>query len=102
MKKIWTHLKKKWNKSDAGVALIFVIFAITGFSFLWVKPFVFDLIGFYRVEHVALRVLYYILIMYPLYQIMLLIWGTLFGQFTFFWAFLGKMNRRFGKLFNRK
>jgi hypothetical protein len=42
-------------------------------------------------------ILYYILIL-PLYNVVLLVYGALFGQFTFFWAFEKRfLNRIFGK-----
>jgi hypothetical protein len=37
-----------------------------------------------------------LLIIFPVYQILLVIIGWLFGQFDFFWAFEKKMLRRFG------
>jgi len=43
-------------------------------------------------------VLYYVLIL-PVYNLFLLIYGALFGQFKFFWAF---EKRFFGRLFGRK
>lgn len=94
MKKIWAYFKKKWGKSDLEIVLIMVIFAMTGFSFLFVKPVVFEWIGYHHIESGFLKVIMYILIMYPLYQVLLLIWGSMFGQFRFFWSFLGKMNKR--------
>jgi hypothetical protein len=43
-------------------------------------------------------VLYYVLIL-PLYNVVLLIYGALFGQFSFFWAF---EKRFFGRLFGKR
>lgn len=91
---IWAYFKRKWGKNDLEVILILAIFAITGFSFLAVKPVVFDFLGYNNIEAKVWRVLAYVVIMYPLYSLLLLIWGTIFGQFKFFWGFIGKMNRR--------
>ena len=37
-----------------------------------------------------------ILIIFPVYQLLLIIFGWLFGQFHFFWAFEKKMLSRMG------
>jgi hypothetical protein len=35
-------------------------------------------------------------LIFPLYQVLLVLIGALFGQFSFFWGFEKKMLRRFG------
>jgi hypothetical protein len=35
-------------------------------------------------------------LIFPLYQVLLVLIGALFGQFNFFWGFEKKMLRRFG------
>ena len=39
-----------------------------------------------------------ILIIFPLYQILLIIVGTIFGEFKYFWEMEKKILRRFGLL----
>lgn len=103
MKRYWEKLKVKWNlKSDLHGIWVMIVFAVTGFSILFIKEPVFDLVGYDSIESRPLRVVVYILIIYPLYQFLLITWGTLMGQFRFFWWMLGKMNGRLIKLFLRK
>jgi len=103
MKKYWEGLKERWNlKSDRHGVLIMMVFAITGFSILFVKDPVFKLMGYYNLEKGLWKVLAYIGIMYPLYQLLLITWGTLFGEFKFFSWMLKKMNSRFVRPFIRK
>lgn len=97
-------LKEKWGvESNFQLAIIFVVFAITGSSSVWVgKP----VLAFFSVErdnfgedfiwggliYVTLR----ILIIFPIYQVLLVAFGFLFGQFSFFWNFEKKMLKRLG------
>ncbi|MCD4698300.1 MAG: hypothetical protein K8S16_18900 [Bacteroidales bacterium] len=89
-------LKHKWGiKSDFQFWLVFSIFGLTGTSMLFIKPPVFDLLGIDSSYSTWLYVLLYILIITPLYFIVLLIIGSIFGQFKFFWVFVKKMIFRF-------
>lgn len=104
-------LKQRWGiTSNFQLVVIFVVFAITGSSSVYVaKPFL-VLIGLARDNfpeawwggtiYWTLR----ILLIFPFYQILLVIYGWLFGQFKFFWGFEKKMLSRmgFGFLFNTK
>lgn len=89
-------LKKRWNvDSNLTLATIFIVFAITGYSSLQIaKPFL-SLFGITEtsVPYWLYRVLRLFLI-FPIYQILLVLVGTLFGQFNFFWEFEKKMLNR--------
>ncbi|MFC4740700.1 DUF6787 family protein [Flavobacterium ponti] len=89
-------LKKRWNiTSNWQLILIFVVFAITGSTAAYLsKPFT-DFIGLHK-ESVSLWLYWPIrlLIIFPIYQIMLVLIGALFGQFKFFWEFEKKMLER--------
>ena len=91
-------LESKWIV-DARWKLIriFIVFAITGSSSLLVgRPF----ISFLGISSQTLNpILYWILfliISLVFYQILLIFWGWILGQFDFFWQFEKKMLRRFG------
>lgn len=96
-------LKTRWGiQSNLQLLLILVVFAITGSSSVYVaKPFL-DLLGmdvgnfpdtwWGRSGYWTLR----ILLIFPFYQVLLLIFGWLFGQFRFFWNFEKKMLQRMG------
>ncbi len=94
-------LKKRWGvTSNFQLVVIFVVFAITGSTAAFVaKPF----INFFGLNSENLGWMYYpvkILIIFPLYQILLVFLGFVFGQFEFFWNFEKKMLYRLklGKL----
>lgn len=96
-------LKERWGiASNFQLIIIFVVFAITGSSSVYVaKPFL-NLIGLQQENfseawwggplYWTLR----ILLIFPFYQVLLIIYGWLFGQFNFFWAFEKKMLKRIG------
>jgi hypothetical protein len=44
----------------------------------------------------------YLLLVLPLYQIILLMYGFIFGQFNFFWEKEKQIFRRIGSLFSGK
>lgn len=87
--------KERWNiKSNWQVFVILVVFAITGSTAAYLsKPFL-ALFGITK-ETVSGWVYYplYILLIFPIYQVLLVSYGFIFGQFTFFWAFEKKMLR---------
>lgn len=105
-------LKEKWGvQNNFQLAIIFLVFAITGSSSVWVgKP----VLALFSVERDnfsedfiwggLIYVLLRILIIFPIYQILLVAIGFLFGQFSFFWNFEKKMLKRlgFGFLFNER
>jgi hypothetical protein len=89
-------LKERWNVSSNGqLTLIFIVFAITGYSSLQIaKPFL-SLVGIPETfqPHWLYRVLR-ILLIFPIYQVLLVFVGFIFGQFAFFWEFEKKMLKR--------
>jgi len=103
LRRYWERLKVKWNlKSDRQGGIIMLVFAVTGFSILFVKNPVFELFGYRSLEPGFWKVIAYIAIIYPLYQLLLITWGTLFGQFKFFIWMIKKMNGRFIQPFIKK
>lgn len=96
--------KERWGiRSNFQLVIIFIVFAITGSSSVYVaKPFL-DWIGLHREvfpEGFWWGGLVYFLLrlslIFPFYQILLVIFGWLFGQFRFFWNFEKKMLSRMG------
>ena len=89
-------LKERWGiTSNKQLIIIFLVFAITGFSSLQLaKPFL-SLIGIPDTfePHWLYRMLRLLLI-FPIYQILLVFLGFIFGQFSFFWEFEKKMLKR--------
>lgn len=94
----YQKLKIKWDvSSDIQMIIIFIVFSITGSTSVFVAKPILAALG---IEKTAMPLyLYYplrIIIIIPVYQVLLLITGTIFGQIKFFWAFEKKMLSRFG------
>ncbi len=86
-------LKERWNvTSNWQLTKIFIVFAITGYSSLLLAiPFL-NMIGIPETfqPHWLYRVLR-ILLIFPIYQVLLVFIGFVFGEFDFFWQFEKKM-----------
>jgi len=96
-------LKERWNvKSSWDVVVILLVFACTGFSILYLKRFMYGWIGLTDQSAGWLRWLISLGVVLPLYQVVLLGWGWIFGKFTFFWEFEKRMVARLSLLFRRR
>ena len=87
------RLGDRWGAGPARVLLILLTFACTGFTVMFLKK---PVVAFFTgdgEQPLLFTILYYILIL-PVYNVILLIYGALFGQFRFFWAFEKRMVRR--------
>jgi hypothetical protein len=99
------RLKQRWGlTSNWQLAIIFVVFAITGSASAYLsRPFCIWLgIGKDELGHWYTPIR--LLLIFPIYQVLLVSIGFLFGQFKFFWGFEKKMLKSmgFGFLFNDK
>lgn len=95
-------MKKRWGvKSIGGLLLIFFIFAITGMTVLYVRKFVFGWIGLNAQTPLWLEIIAWIAIVFPSYQVLLLFYGLILGQFEFVWNFEKKSLHRIKNLFIR-
>ncbi|SMD32224.1 hypothetical protein SAMN04488029_0567 [Reichenbachiella faecimaris] len=84
-------LKSRWKlKSLAQVVWVLIAFACTGFTVMFLKTPIVNWIGGSEGNDALLTIVYYIFIL-PIYNIILLIYGFVFGQFAFFWDFEKKM-----------
>jgi hypothetical protein len=91
------RLKKKWGiKTELQFWTIMVIFSLAGSSTVWIRKPVFVLLGVGADTNFLLKFLLWLAVIFPAYQIMLMAWGTLLGQFQFVWWFEKKMLRRMG------
>lgn len=102
MKKFWTKLKERWEiTSDWQVLLILLVFAATGMTSLHVKKWIIALLGLNDLTG-WIRIPLMIVVVFACYQVLLLMYGFLFGQFKFFWAFEKRFFGRMGKLLSRR
>lgn len=86
-------LKERWNvSSNWQLTIIFIVFAITGSTAAYLSKPVTTALGITK-ENLSL-LLYWpirLIVIFPVYQVLLVILGALFGQFKFFWNFEKKM-----------
>lgn len=87
-------LQDKWElKSLWQVAIVLIVFACTGFTVLFIRTPIIHLITGGGEKEWWMTVLYILLIL-PIYNIILLGYGFIFGQFDFFWKYEKRMLRR--------
>lgn len=87
-------LQSRWQvKSLRQVIVILVVFACTGFTVLLIKRPLFEYWFPTGDKPVWASILYWILI-FPIYNVFLLFYGFIFGQFRFFWDFEKKFFNR--------
>ncbi len=91
-------LKERWGiSSNWQIVIILIVFSVTGslasyigkpiLNYFSITPESFSSFGYWTFR---------ILILFVMYQILLVFFGWVFGQFKFFWNFEKKMLRRFG------
>tara|TARA_Y100001978_G_C23688987_1_gene433589 strand:- start:667 stop:972 length:306 start_codon:yes stop_codon:yes gene_type:complete len=98
-------LKDKWNiTSNFQLIIILIVFAITGSLSLVVSEPILEILGITSLSmspwlFTPLR----LIIVFPVYQLLILAIGFLFGQFNFFWQLEKKMLIKIGfsKFFNK-
>jgi hypothetical protein len=98
------RLQTKWKLDSLfQVVMVLVVFACTGFTILFIKN---PILNFFGIERGGgqgfVNTVLYLLLVLPLYQIFLLIYGFIFGQFNFFWEKEKQIFKRMSGLFKRK
>ena len=84
-------------ESNFQLLIVNVVFAVTGTISVILAGFILNFIGLDT--NVLGSSLYWtlrILILMPIYQILLIMIGAVFGEFTYFWRIEKKMLNRFG------
>ena len=100
MKRMIEKLKLRWGiESNFQVIIILIVFAITGSLAVKVAA---PVLSSFDVTRENFSAFWYwtfrILLIFPIYQVLLMVVGTLLGQFKFFWGFQKKtVGRMFGK-----
>jgi ferrochelatase len=86
------RFKLRWNiHSNRQLVIVFVAFGLTGFCTLGVKKLLLPLFGISSETPLYLRIIAEVLIILPAYQVLLIVVGSLLGQYKFFKGFLRKM-----------
>ena len=90
-------LKQRWGvQSNFQLTIIFIVFAITGSTSAMVSKPVCLWLGITTDDFGFFFTPIRLLLIFPLYQVLLVSIGFLFGQFAFFWKFEKKLLRRIG------
>jgi hypothetical protein len=79
-----SKLKTKWNiNSNKDFILIMLVFSLAGMAIGFERKIVFHIFG---IDHdpMWVKILVYIPLIVPIYQLNLLVFGFLLGQFEFF------------------
>ncbi len=80
------RMKKKYNvRTTFELFIIMAVFSLAGMAIVWVRKPIFHLLGITAQTPFILKFLAWLAVVFPAYQINLLIFGFLLGQFPFFW-----------------
>lgn len=91
-------LQTRWNlKSRGQVLLVLLIFSCTGFTVMFLKKPVTRYFIEEPETNMLFSVLYWIFIL-PVYNLLLLGYGFVFGQFRFFWNYEKKFFKKLLKI----
>jgi hypothetical protein len=87
-------LKQRWNiTSNSQLTVVFVVFALTGSTAAKFAEPITEAIGLTKEMGWYIYWPIRILIIFPIYQVLLVFFGWLFGEYLFFWNFEKKMLR---------
>ncbi len=93
---MFKKLKVRWGiKSNFQIVLILIVFSVTGSAAVYVRKYIFVFLGIDADTSLWIKIPMYALTIIPSYQVLLLVFGALFGQFTFFYNFQKKTFGRF-------
>lgn len=86
------RLQDKWElESPLQVLLILLVFSLAGTTAVMLRKSLFFALGYTEETNFWLKTFTYILFLFPAYQVLLLAYGFVFGQFRFFWKKEQKM-----------
>jgi len=93
---MFKSLKERWNvASNKQLWLILLVFALTGSTTVYLKKLIFDFIGIHAGTSLWIKVPVYFVVVLSIYNVLLLVFGFLFGQYRFFLRFEKKFFARF-------
>lgn len=94
-----SKLMQRWNlKSPWQVIVILLVFTCTGFTVLLIKKPLLSVLAGDNGDTVLASIIYYLLIL-PVYNVLLLGYGFVFGHFNFFWDFEKRFFKRIFSIF---
>ena len=90
------NLIKKFNaKSKVHLLLIFFVFGLSGSFSLWISTPIMSALDLKNIlNNYPLYIFFRILIIIPIYQLILMVIASIFGEFQYFWKFEKKFLKR--------
>ena len=83
-------------KSFKHLLIIFLVFSISGSLTVYLSYPILDIIKFFfQFENSILQIILRIIIIFPLYQLILLLVGIVFGEFRYFLKFEKRVFKKF-------
>jgi hypothetical protein len=97
--KLMAYFKERWGiTSTFQFIIINLVFAASGFSILFTKEYIYEWVGLPLNASIGIKILLFIVVVLPLYNIYFLIWSIILGQYQFFIRYQKKILSRFSKL----
>ena len=95
----WVNrLKKKWNiERNVDFFVIMLVFSIAGMTIVFERRPLFHMFGIKATTPFWIKFFVWLAVVFPSYQINLIIFGFLMGQFDFFW----EKEKKLGRFFRR-
>jgi hypothetical protein len=93
-------LKKRWGiTKNYQLVVIFIVFAVTGSTSAYLSKPVLAWLDITKDTSMRWDYIYtflYIILIFPIYQVLLVFFGFISGQFKFFWGFEKRMLKMMG------
>ena len=88
-------LKKRWNvRHNWEILIILLVFAITGTTTVYLYGFIKNWVGITPDTFFLLKIIAFIFLALPLYNVLLITWGKILGQSVFFQRFVRQFAER--------
>ena len=88
-------VKKFHANSIQHLVIIFLVFALSGSGSLFISPAILKALSLEElISSYPLYIFIRIILIIPIYQLLLIIIASLFGQFNYFWKFEKKFLKR--------
>ncbi len=90
------NLINRFNaKSKLHLFIIFLVFGLSGSLSLWISSPIMSALDLKNIfNNYILYIFFRILIIIPIYQLILIVIATFFGEFEYFWKFEKKILKR--------
>ncbi|PPR38914.1 MAG: hypothetical protein CFH29_00482 [Alphaproteobacteria bacterium MarineAlpha7_Bin1] len=81
--------------SNIRLLIVFIVFSVAGSLSLVVADNIFSYLLEFE-DHDSLYWFFRIIILFPIYQVLLIVTGTIFGEFRYFWEIEKRILKRLG------